>query len=71
MARIAAGLKKAPPTIKLTEPPTFSAEHKDWLKWERSAEAYFSLVPTSNPNNMLFYVIWTEPISMSLGYGLS
>jgi len=65
MARIAASSKKAPPTIKPTEPPTFSAERKYWPKWKRSAEAYFSLVPTSNPNKMLFYDIWKEPISMS------
>ena len=65
MARIAASSKKAPPSIKPTEPPTFSAERKDWPKWKRSAEAYFSLVPTSNPNKMLFYVIRTESMSTS------
>ena len=65
MVRIAASSKKAPPAIKPTEPPTFSTERKDWPKWKRSAEAYFSLVPTSNPNKMLFYVIRTESMSTS------
>ena len=65
MVRIAASSKKAPPAIIPTERPTFSAEHKDWPKWKRSAEAYFSLVPTSNPNKMLFYVIRTESMSTS------
>jgi hypothetical protein len=35
MARIAASSKKAPPSIKPTEPPTFSAERKDWPKWKK------------------------------------
>jgi hypothetical protein len=45
MARIAASSKKAPPSIKPTEPPTFSAERKDWPKWRGPQRPIFPLSP--------------------------